>query len=644
MNEIERACSALHCLNSGCSREEWIRIGMAAKSAGIEFDEFQSWSQNAGNYAGEKDCKNAWKSFDKSGGITAATLFSLARAQGWQDPEKKHTNLRNSSRINRKKETSSQKFYNENAKLYAFKIWERCLPVQATHGYIFQKNGKTDGLRYYPSTAPPLLINGKDVTDYLAVPCWKNDELQTIQFFPPKGGKKLNLPGTQLNDGYFVVGTITDNIYICEGLGQAWAVNEVSKQCAVVCFGAGRMMTVAKVLRAKYPAAHLMVVPDRGKEEQAAEIATAINGEWVAMPSQFSSNDDVNDYLLEHGENALRELLANPVVEMPLSVVFADELADDFTPPDELVEGVLTAGDGSILYGDSNSGKTFFVIDLACAIARGVEWIGRKTEAGLIIYLAAESPASVKRRLQAYQKHHNVRITNFAIVQSPINLFDNDADTNAIIKLVRLLEKKRGQKVRLIIGDTLARLSAGANESAGQDMSLVIRHFDCIRNECDAHFMLIHHSGKNAAAGARGWSGVRAAVDTEIEVTDSPAGRCAEITKQRDLDTKGVRIGFRLETVSLGLTKWKSPATSCVVAPADAPPKNTNKRLSEVGGAIIEYLNACSNPIKKRELVRHFEGRYDSSAVYRELKKLVKTGQATDYMGSVNILVRTGAN
>jgi len=99
--------------------------------------------------------------------------------------------------------------------------------------------------------------------------------------------------------------------------------------------------------------------------------------------------------------------------------------------------------------------------------------------------------------------------------------------------------------------DTLARLSAGANKNAGQDMGLVVRRFDRIRAECNAHFLLVHHSGKAAAAGARGWSGVRAAMDTEIEVTDTPAGRCAEITKQRDLPTKGARIGFILKLVML---------------------------------------------------------------------------------------------
>lgn len=326
-----------------------------------------------------------------------------------------------------------------------------------------------------------------------------------------------------------------------------------------------------------------------------------------------------------------------------LDVIFADDLPDTFTPPDEIVEGVLTAEDGSVFYGGSNSGKTWCVIDIGCAVARGVAWMGKQTEPGLVIYLAAESPASVRRRLQAYQKHHKVRVPNFAIVQSPIDLFDGDSDTDLLIETVRKIEAERGQRARLIIGDTLARLSAGANENAGQDMGLVVRRFDRIRTECKAHFMLIHHSGKNAAAGSRGWSGVRAAVDTEIEVTDSPTGHCLEITKQRDLSTKGDRIGFRLDTVMMGQTKWGAPATSCVVMPADAPDRAKGKRISEVGGAIVEFFRTRQTGIKKRELVAHFADRYTPSAVYRELKKLVDTGHLSECAGIIGE-VRNGAN
>ena len=633
MIELERARSALVAIDSGCSREKWVHIGMAVKAAGLSFEDFHNWSKNAVNYSSEKDCQTTWKSFDKPGGITEATLFYMAIEAGWKDS-------RNNSSYNTPRPQHENNIIKDaivDESLLSLEIWERCLPADNTHPYILSKEGMADGLRIYPGDAPSLTISNHNVSGYLVVPCMSNGKIQTLQFVPPNGGKKLNLGGTTFHDGYFVVGQMTNCIYLCEGLSAAWPINKVSGDASVVSFGVGRMMTVAKVLRSQHPSAQIVIVPDRGQEELASKIAIEIDAAWIELPQEIPMKLDVGDYAQEYGyENLNLVLNSKKIPPLPLNTIFADSLSEAFSPADELLEGTLIEGDGSILYGDSNSGKTFFVIDMACAIARGIDWMGRKTEPGLVVYLAAESPPSIKRRLQAYQKHHDVRIKNFAIVQNPINLFDGDTDTTAIIDLINFIEKKYKQKVRFIVGDTLARLSAGANENLGQDMGVVVHHFDRIRSECNAHFMLIHHSGKNAAAGARGWSGVRAAVDTEIEVTDSASGRCAEITKQRDLGSKGIRIGFKLETITLGLTKWKSPATSCVVIATDAPIKSTNKRSSEIGVAISEYIFSLEKPIKKRDLVRHFGGQYAPSAVYRQLKKLIESGQATDSMGIIN--------
>lgn len=637
MEKLERALSALNSFDPSCPREQWVRIIIAAKAAGLSFEDIHAWSAKGKNYKNEKDCKNVWDSVDASGEITAATFFYMALQNGWIDH---NSQTKKNNFQNKKIENTCVAKTN----IDALKIWEKCLPAPVEHEYILRKQGISDGLRYYPFSEEPLIIDGKDVRGYLAVPCWSDDELQSIQFIPPtKGDKKLNLPRASFNYGYFILGVITNLIYIVEGIGQAWAVHQVSGSAVVVCFGAGRMEKIVKILRETHPDARLILMPDCGKEKQAGDISISVDCQLIKLPEEKPSNYDVNDYFLEYGKNSLSDLLANPVFQMPLTVTFADMLPVDFTPPDEIVEGVLIAGDGSILYGDTNCGKTFFVIDLACAIALGIDWFGRKTERGLVIYLAVESPASVKRRLQAYQKHYGVRIPNFAIVQNPIDLFDGESDSDAIIQTVHLLERQFGQKAQLIVGDTLARLSAGANENAGQDMGIVVRHFDRIRSECNAHFMLIHHKGKNAAAGARGWSGVRAAVDTEIEITDSPLGRCAEITKQRDLSSKGTRIGFKLETVTLGLTKWKSSATSCVVVPADAPKKQVSKRPSEIGGAIVEYLRTLSNAAKKSDIRKHFDGQYTSGGVYRQINALKDAGIVNEIAGYVS-LVRNGAN
>lgn len=326
-----------------------------------------------------------------------------------------------------------------------------------------------------------------------------------------------------------------------------------------------------------------------------------------------------------------------------LDYIFASDLPDEFNPPDEILQDVLTAGDGSVLYGDSNSGKTFTAIDMAASISQGSLWFNKRTESGLVIYLAAESPASIRRRLQAYQKYHEVKLTNFIVVQNPIDLFSNDGDTRRIIDLIKSLEDTTKIRAKMIVGDTLARLSAGANENAGQDMGRVIQHFDLIRTETEAHFMLIHHSGKNAAAGARGWSGVRAAVDTEIEVTDSPDGRCIEITKQRDLDSKGMRIGFRLEPVMLGNSKFGAQTGSCVVLSNDAPMKKVKERRSEICGAILQILRRNRSdrlsPIDRKSLVSMLDkdknGDYTRNAIYKEIKKLIESKEVIDFNGNI---------
>jgi len=321
-----------------------------------------------------------------------------------------------------------------------------------------------------------------------------------------------------------------------------------------------------------------------------------------------------------------------------LDYVCAAELPDNPEPVDQLVEGVIGRVALSMLFGDTNCGKTFYAIGLGNAVAQGARFMGRRTVKGLVIYLATEAPASVIRRQQAYQRHFGVKVGGMVIVKSPINLFDGTADAAEVINLIREIELREGIKAELVIGDTLSRLAAGANENAGEDMGAVIAHAEYIKREAQVHVLLIHHCGKDQARGARGWSGLRAAIDTEIEVTSDEAtgNRVAEITKQRDLGGKGDRIGFRLEVVDLGPGQWDTRQTSCVVVPADAPAKATKgKRLSDIAGSIIEHLTARGTGMKKADLARHFEDRYPSSSVYRELKRLVDDGRVHESAGIV---------
>ena len=310
INDPGRARDALLAIDASCPREKWVRLGMAAKGAGLTFDDFHQWSKDGENYKSEDDCVAVWRSFNENGGITEATLYDEAYRQGWVHSD---TAKLKPKPIPHTPHNPVKKNPDNNP---ALKAWNLCIPAPPYHPYIVSKLGTSEGVSVYPVDAPPLLIKKQDVAGWLAVPAWSDGQLQTLQFIPPNGGEKLNHPGASFNDGYFSVGNMPNNlgysgeIYVVEGIGQAWASNLATGSPAVSCFGAGRMQKVAKVLRAKYPNAILIIVPDRGKESEAAKIAAAVSGCYVAMPDDKPSNYDVNDYMLEFGVDALPSLLS----------------------------------------------------------------------------------------------------------------------------------------------------------------------------------------------------------------------------------------------------------------------------------------------------------------------------------------------
>ena len=331
MSDIERALDALNSIDAGCSHKDWIEICMATKNAGLSFEDFDRWSKTSTKYHGEKDCRRAWNSVSANGGITANSLFYRAQQQGWVEPSKATRSNHNDSPLDipLAEPTNPQQKPSTKAKnAYATQIWERCQPAEDTNPYIQNKQGSPEGVRVYPASEAPLIINDQDVRGWLVVPCWDGGNLQTLQFIPPDGKPKLNLKGCSFGEGCFLIGEITDLVYIVEGIGQAWAANKATNVAAAVCFGAGRMSNVAQALRNKCPAARIILVPDVGKEVEAASIAADIDGEWVEMPADKPSNYDANDFFKEFGADELTALLGR--TKMP-SVAAWSMLADPFS-------------------------------------------------------------------------------------------------------------------------------------------------------------------------------------------------------------------------------------------------------------------------------------------------------------------------
>lgn len=374
-NEIGRALDALQNIDASCSRNEWIAIGMAAKSAGLGFEDFHNWSMGGSNYVSKKDCLTTWTSFKNNGAITVATIFKCALEQGWKDDSfirSKNLNIKVPKPTQSKNGVASKDKRDITNNTNAQEIWDRCIPASLDHPYISRKKGNTEGLRVYPTGAAPLSILGQDVSGYLVVPCWTNGVLQTLQFIPPVEGKKLNLPGSSFNDGCFIVGNAAsaNHIYICEGIGAAWACASATGEAATVCFGSGRMQKVSNQLRQQFVRSHLVIVADKGKEKQAEAIATEVNGSFIKMPDDSVSNFDANDFSSEFGDIALTHLLCNQRNTAPMRYKLLSG-ADLYNAPamQWLIRGLLPKTGLAALYGPSGSGKSFLMLDIACALA-----------------------------------------------------------------------------------------------------------------------------------------------------------------------------------------------------------------------------------------------------------------------------------
>lgn len=87
-NTPEQAREALSFIPVYEDYQTWINIGMACHAAGLDFEDWDNWSQGGKNYTNSNDTSNHWKSFKNSGGITPGTLFKFAKDNGWNPPKR----------------------------------------------------------------------------------------------------------------------------------------------------------------------------------------------------------------------------------------------------------------------------------------------------------------------------------------------------------------------------------------------------------------------------------------------------------------------------------------------------------------------------------------------------------------------------
>lgn len=643
ISEAAEADSALFALDPAVSRDEWVTIGMAYRAAGGSFETFDQWSSGATNYDG-RAARDTWRSFSDDGGIKKATLFYLAKQAGWTGGWRTDTT---SPRANGRRVPSVQAQEASPARMLATEVWDTLEPAPDTHPYVVAKGGIAEGLRIVP-TGHPLVVNGQSVAGWLAVPVAPlgSTELSSIQFIPPAGGEKLNLPGGRLKGGVFVVGSLNDGCahgdaakraYVCEGIATAWACFLATAAPAVTAFGWSNVETALVAVRSMYPDWQVTLVPDRGKDEAADDLASEHGALVAHMPAHMPSNYDADDYARDEGREALRALLdrARPRYDFLTveQVVAAPSMS-------WVVENVLPAEGMVAIYGPSGSGKSFLALHMAANVAEGGEWFGYPTKQTPVIYVVLEGASGIGQRARALEEWRGAPLPEtLRLSLQPLSLA-SPRDVRDFVFAAKAL----GPGVVTII-DTLSRAALGIDENSSRDMGQVIRAAEAIQRETKGLVVLVHHTGKNVEAGPRGHSSLYAALDAALFVSGKQGVHEWAIRKVKDGED-GHKHRFRLEAVD------GDDYSSCVVVPhgPDGTPKSVKgpgKTQRKVLEALAELLAEQSNPTEGVaeetviELVcqrsHHIPSNRRKSVVTGALKSLEARGSITRTQGKVRL-------
>lgn len=144
--------------------------------------------------------------------------------------------------------------------------------------------------------------------------------------------------------------------------------------------------------------------------------------------------------------------------------------------PTWLVKNLLPKAGLAVVYGASGSGKTFWVLDLVLHVALGESWRGKQTRPGRVIYLPAESQGGFRNRVEAVVQHYGLDtsdVGSFGVVMDVPNLMTVDDQAMAA-------QAKAWGGADIIVIDTLAQVTPGANENSSEDLGKAM-HGTCQR-------------------------------------------------------------------------------------------------------------------------------------------------------------------
>lgn len=250
-------------------------------------------------------------------------------------------------------------------------------------------------------------------------------------------------------------------------------------------------------------------------------------------------------------------------------------------PKVTFIKGVLGEREFTTISGLPGTGKSVIVTDMACHVAAGRDWHGRRVRQGLVIYVAAERKKLTERRMMAFRKEYGVEDVPLLVIGGRLDFTKDLKDARELIAEIKNAETETGLECVWIIIDTLTRVFGAGDQNASKDMSRFVQSCDEILAETKAHVTAIHHSAWSGERG-KGAIDLDGAVDASFMVKKSH-GAYKLICDGTNDGEEGDILSFTMKSVELGIDEDGEPTTAPVVVKTDGV-SSSNKLVDSANG------------------------------------------------------------
>lgn len=375
--------------------------------------------------------------------------------------------------------------------------------------------------------APPSVIHGCEYrveinTDYAELPAWVSEALQKSDTKIASSTSEKDLPINIERAKGVLTKYVDDDKVAVEGQGGDDLTYRIC--CEILDFG----LTPETALQLLCEIWNDHCRPPWPSDDLAAKLQNA---------DSYRQNE-VGAYALEPTEKVFGHILAKLYPVKRSRFYFkSEEEQDDEPEPQWIIRDLISERSTVLMFGPTQSYKSFIALELALSIATGQCSFGASTLPGKVFYCALEGRAHLKKARRAWRLARGIegRITNFLLGTAPLVGIPGEIE-----EYCDEIQKRCGQagSPKVIIVDTLGKSMAGLNENDARDAGLFIRFCDSMVERFGCTIIAIHHSGKDTAKGARGSSAFHAGFDTVIEVSAQRETKAVSVKVQKHKDAE----------------------------------------------------------------------------------------------------------